>query len=96
MRYALTIQISDEWKSVNTLIIEDKGDRFNKLSESENWVEYDRLLVKTLEYLGYTSEMAIGVVENKKYFLIDCDDIDCSLTDTVVDEDGVEREDYFN
>lgn len=94
MRYALTYMTSD-WNSVDTLIIKDREEKFAKLVAEERWAEYDKLLVKILQYYGLTMAMAIGVVEDKKYFMRNIDDIDVSLTDSIVDENGVERKDYF-
>lgn len=94
MRYALTYMTSD-WNSVDTLIIKDREEKFAKLVAEERWAEYDKLLVKILQYYGLTMAMAIGVVEDKKYFMRNLDDIDVSLTDSIVDENGVERKDYF-
>lgn len=95
MRYALTIQVGDEWNSVDTLIIEDKNNEIAKLVADENWAGYDRLLVRMLEYNGYTMEMSVGVVKNKRYFVRNCEDIDIGIADSIVDKDGVERTDYF-
>lgn len=95
MRYALTIQTADSWNSVDTLIIEDRNDEIAKLVANEDWAGYDRLLVKMLEYNGWTMEIAVGVVEDKRYFVRNCEDIDIGIADSIVDKDGVERADYF-
>lgn len=93
MRYALTF-MTDGWNSVDTIIVEDREDRLAELVGAENWLEYDRLLVKILRYYGLPSDMAVGAVENKHYFLVSCDDVAVGLADTIVNEQGEEERFY--
>lgn len=86
MLYALTIQAGEDWSSVDTLIVEDKNDLLSKLSKKRDWLAYDRLIVKILRLAGYSEEQAIGVVEERVFFLVNADDIIVSLTDTYEDK----------
>lgn len=89
MRYAITFITSDNWESVDTVIVDDREDFWAKAVTEGNRGEQDAILVKVLKYYGW-GEYADAIVRDRRYFIRNCDDIDASLTDTVVNKDGEE------
>ena len=77
MKYSLTIQAGAGFVSVDTLIVESK---------SAEKVEQD--LIPILKYCGYSQAEAENIKADKLYYLVNCDDIMWSETDTLVDKDG--------
>lgn len=89
MRYAITFTGSDNWESVDTIIVDDKKEVWAGLVVKQDWKKQDELLIKVLKYYGWEKD-AERIVHHNRYFIRNCDDIDVSLTDNIVDKDGEE------
>lgn len=75
MKYALTYELSEgEFNSVNTSIIEDD------LAEGEvaekSWRDGGEDLVDILIHLGLEQTLAEAIVKDRRYFIINCADVD--------------------
>lgn len=89
MRYALTLtQNLMDFNTTDTIIVEAE----------EGFGEDDKILTAVIAYHIGLPITAKEIVENRLYYIRNCDDIDICLSDEVADENGKEMswEEYAN
>lgn len=76
MRYALTYSVGD-WLNTDTIIIDTER------SASEGggfWFDDETRVADVLSAYGLDSEQTADVINNNRWFIRNCDDVDFSLT----------------
>lgn len=86
MKYALTIQAGDNF---DTIIIDD-----DHIDTDKSWKDGGDELVDILRFYGYPGGTAKKVADTRRFFIRCCDDIDISLSDTIVDQRTGEEYDW--